>query len=209
MATLFAFCVAIVPKARLLLAVAASVAPVPPLEIPKVPPRLFKLKLASTASIVGFPETPSPLETEIFVDPADIVLVAQVLDAVLAESPVVDKLSTAAKSSASAKVIEPEPPVMVIPCAGAVSEAATGSIPMVDPIKSCPLVKGPTIVTGPVPFPTRTAPSVSVDLPVPPSETGNGATEEESTMSNLPERGLNLKGITSFSYSYTSHGYPK
>ncbi len=101
-------------------------------------PNMFKLLAAGVAApesvvnvvgtvapavMVGFPETPSPLLT-LTPAPAVIVLVVHVLAAVLVASPVVDKFSTANKSSDSARVGFPEIPVpllIVIPEAGAVN----------------------------------------------------------------------------------------
>lgn len=52
--------------------------PVPPLDMLRVPPILLRVKFASTASTVGLPDTPVPLEIDIFDDPAVSVLPAKV-----------------------------------------------------------------------------------------------------------------------------------
>ena len=55
--------------AKYWLAVPKAVKAVPPLFIWSVPDMLLRLKFASIASIVVFPETPSPLVIEILVEP--------------------------------------------------------------------------------------------------------------------------------------------
>ena len=66
----------------ILLLLSAAEELVPPLAIDNVPPILFKVKLASLTSIVGFAATPSPFVTDILVDAAVIVLPTNVSAAV-------------------------------------------------------------------------------------------------------------------------------